>query len=193
MSPGIDLNKRAIEAFEQRTEERVKEIALTIFVCGPAELDGDGKPSTRPGAVVRRTITQKVGELGHSCIWGEHLSSGRGGAPLTRGFNDAHKEILFAVDDQTDLVVIFPSSQGSIAELGIFCTHEKISPKLLVVLPSERRGDKSFVVGPLRKAGKMGNAVIKFRDYENVKEIWRLVRSHIQKQVRLKAVRLTHE
>ncbi len=184
----------AIADFEERVTSRIDEIKLTVFVCGPSPIDADGLPSTEPGAVVRVYVSERIVEEGHCYVWGEHLPSKGGGPGLAqiRRFDDADKEIMFAVHSNTDLVVIFPSSSGSLAELGAFCMHDKISPKLLIVFDKRFKGDTGFVIRALGKAAKSRKATIRFVDYARPNRVWTAVRRLIEIERMLKAVRLSH-
>jgi hypothetical protein len=184
----------AVADFEKRFEGRIAEVRLTVFVCGPAVLDASGAPSTDRGAAVRRFISEQLSSEGHCYVWGEHLSSkarAREGASVRR-FDDADKEIVFAIHGPADLVVIFPSSSGSFAELGIFCTHEEISRKLLVIFDKQYRGARSFVVRALGKAARGRKATVRFSDYDNHQGVWRVVRQELRRQVTNKTVSLSH-
>jgi hypothetical protein len=184
----------AIADFEGRVTDLIGDVKLTVFVCGPAVTDASGSPSTEPGATVRRYVSERIEREGHSYIWGEHLPS-KGGSSKTawiRRFDDANKEVMFALHQKTDLIVIFPSSSGSLAELGAFCMHDQISPKLLIIFDKRFRGDQGFVVKALGKAAKSRKATIRFQDYGRPKGVWRVVRKAIHDQRMLKTVRMSH-
>ena len=143
---------------------------------------------------MRRYVSDRIAKQGHFYIWGEHLPSKGGGADAAtiRRFDNANKEIMFALHDNTDLVVIFPSSSGSLAELGAFCMHDKISPKLLIIFDKQYKGDEGFVVNALGKAAKSRKAIIRFKDYGRPNLVWRVVRKEIEQQRMLKTVRMSH-
>jgi hypothetical protein len=187
--------KTAIGDFEERVANRIAEARLNVFVCGPAVDDASGARSKEPGACVRLFVSERISKAGHSYIWGEHLPSkgGAGEVAWIRRFDDANKEIMFALHNNTDLVVIFPSSSGSLAELGAFCMHDKISPKLLIIFDRRYRGDKGFVVKALGKAARSRKASIHFKDYGKPSSVWQVVRREIERTRMLKTVRMTHE
>ena len=184
----------AIADFEGRVTDLIGSVRLTVFVCGPAVMDASGTPSAEPGATVRRYVSERIEKEGHCYVWGEHLPSKGGGSKATwiRRFDDANKEVMFAVHDKTDLVVIFPSSSGSLAELGAFCMHDQISPKLLIIFDKRLKGDKGFVVRALGKAARSRKATIRFQDYGRPKGVWAVVRKAIRDQRMLKTVSLSH-
>jgi hypothetical protein len=184
----------AIADFEERVTDQIRQVRLTVFVCGPAERDAAGALSAEPGATVRRYVSERIRENGHHYVWGEHLLCKGGGIETAwiRRFDNADKEVMFALHSNTDLVVIFPSSSGSLAELGAFCMHDKISPKLLVLFDSRYKGDEGFVITALSKAAKSRKATIRFVDYGHPKQAWHVVRKIIGEQRMLKTVRLTH-
>ncbi len=164
----------AIADFEGRVTDLIGDVRLTVFVCGPAVTDASGTPSAEPGATVRRYVSERIEKEGHCYIWGEHLPSKGGSSKIAwiRRFDDANKEVMFAVHHKTDLVVIFPSSSGSLAELGAFCMHDQISPKLLVIFDKRFKGDKGFVVRALGKAATSRKATIRFKDYGRPRGVW---------------------
>jgi len=185
----------AIADFQDRLTDLVDQAKLTVFVCGPATADANGGPSVEPGAAVRRYVSERIVAEGHRSVWGEHLQSKNGmpDDPRIRRFDDADKEIMFAVDQGTDLIVIFPSSSGSLAELGAFSMHDKISFKLLIVFDKRYKGDTGFVVKALGRAARSRKASIHFKDYSRPKSVWEVVRKQLHAQRMLKAVRMTHD
>lgn len=191
--PG-DTPTDAIKDFEKRADELTRQTKLIVFVCGPAVFDVHGHECSGPGPVLRRTISDRIEQEGHSYIWGEHLvpKSMDGGRTWIKRFNDADKEILFAVDAQTDLVVIFPYSSGSLAELGAFCVHPEICKKLLVVFHKPFETEHSFVVRALAKAARGRHATIRFRDYNHPDKVWAAVRKEIARLTIVKTVAMTH-
>jgi hypothetical protein len=79
--------------------------------------------------------------------------------------NLAHFEATLA--KWAHLVVIFPESPGSFAELGMFSIAPKIGRKLLLMMDNRYETHQSFINrGPVRAAEKNG-ARVHFVDYEN--------------------------
>ncbi len=188
------LRANAIDAFEKRQTELRPSVKLTVLVCGPSVVDENGRESAKPSAQVRRYVSEMMEQEGHCPVWGEHLTPpGPGGKnQWIRRFNNADKEILFAVDVRTDLVVVLPDSAGSLAELGAFCTHKDVSAKLLVIFHKQYKDKRSFVCRALAKAARSRKATIRFRDYADPSAVWKEVRKVLEETQRVKAVDLTH-
>jgi hypothetical protein len=69
-----------------------------------------------------------------------------------------------------DLIVILPSSAGSIAELGMFAVAKKITPKLLIFF-DQSYGIQSYIWnGPIRAAAPRGAKVV-VTEYKNIDQI----------------------
>jgi hypothetical protein len=158
-------------------EAAVDEMRLTVFVCGPSVPRRRAKRKRTPGAIARQFVTNKITELGSLVVWGEHFDKNKlpVGRIAFKYFTDAEKEVLFA-DKSADLIIIFPESAGSLAELGGFCLHNGVARKMLVVFDKHREGDKGFVVQAVARAAKSRKARIRYRDYRKLEELWREVR-----------------
>src|SRR5208283_402983 len=142
-----------MDGFKKRVTVAVGETPITVFVCGPHVkklLKGGGR---NKGAAIRYHVSKQLGRISCVYVWGEHKKL-RSAAPkeLNRYFSDAEKEIMFATDSVVDLVVIFPSSSGSLAELGAFALEDDIAKKMLIIFDDEHRGSKGFVVDGLMKS-----------------------------------------
>ena len=73
--------------------------------------------------------------------------------------------------------MIFPSSPGSIAELGMFCLEEKIAEKMVIFLSRKHRGSRSFVVNGPVAAAKRRNSKVFYVDYSDRGKIWNEVKN----------------
>ena len=82
-----------------------------------------------------------------------------------------------ALAHKIDLLVIFPSSAGSIAELGMFCLEDTIAQKMAIFLSRRFRRSRSFVVNGPVAAAKRRNSKIFYVDYSDRDKIWKEVRS----------------
>jgi hypothetical protein len=71
-----------------------------------------------------------------------------------------------------DLVIIFPCSPGSFAELGMFCLVEDVAEKMRIIVDREFRTSKGYVMlGPVRAAA-LNNAKVVYVDYKRRDEVW---------------------
>jgi hypothetical protein len=165
-----------VNAFFKRLDDRVAEIQLIVFVCGPTVPFRKAKAKLSPATVVRKFVSDKITELGSVVIWGEHFDKRRRprGNLSFKYFTDADKEMAFA-DEGADLVIIFPESAGSLAEVGGFSLHSEVAKKMLVVFDRSRKGDKGYVVQAVARAAKSRKALIKYRDYKKLDELWKEV------------------
>jgi hypothetical protein len=170
-----------LNEFVSRIEEAVAEIRLTVFVCGPAVPLKKTKQKLSPGTIARQFVTNKITEIGSIVIWGEHFEKNKlpRGKAAFRYFTDADKEVLFA-HKSADLIIIFPESAGSLAELGGFSLHDGVARKMLVVFDRHRKGDKGFVVQAVARAAKSRKARIRYRDYKRLEELWKEVRRALE-------------
>jgi hypothetical protein len=163
--------------FVSRMEEAVDEVRLTVFVCGPFVPRKKAGKKRTPGAIARQFVTSKITELGSVVIWGEHFANKKlpSGRLAFKYFTDADKEVLFA-HKYADLIIIFPESAGSLAELGGFSLHDGVARKMLVVFDKHRKGDKGYVIQAVARAAKSRKARIRYRDYRRLEELWGEVR-----------------
>jgi hypothetical protein len=148
---------------------------VRVFLCGKAL---PNEPLTNHlQAHLRAYLWERLERELHGCqvFLGEHtnlikqyeLASGRKVADdeHTQAVNLAHFEASLA--KWAHLVVIFPESPGSFAELGMFSVAPKIGRKLLLMMDSRYESHQSFINrGPVRAAEKNG-ARVHFVDYEN--------------------------
>lgn len=163
--------------FVSRMEEAVDEMRLIVFVCGPFVPRKKTAKKRTPGAIARQFVTNKITDLGSIVIWGEHFAKNKlpSGRLAFKYFTDADKEVLFA-HKNADLIIIFPESAGSLAELGGFSLHDGVARKMLIVFDKHRKGDKGYVVQAVARAAKSRKARIRYRDYRRLDELWSEVR-----------------
>jgi hypothetical protein len=174
--------------FVERVQQATRETPLTVFVCGPAVFTSKERKSRRRGARIRDFVSRKIAERGSEVFWGEHRSLRNAGRGISlQRFTDADREVHFA-EKSADLILIFPDSAGSLAELGAFSLHEHIAPKMLVVFDASRRHGKGFVVKAVARAARSRNAQIKFEDYSQKADVWMIVEQALTK---LQTVKLT--
>jgi hypothetical protein len=80
-----------------------------------------------------------------------------------------------------DLIVLLPSSPGSIAELGMFAMHSKFARKLLIVF-NEKYGRQSYIWnGPIKAAKPRGSTIVE-TDYTNTAQVLETVIDRIRSE-----------
>jgi hypothetical protein len=169
-----DRDKLLVKEFAQSLSTALDGISLSVFLCGKGL---SSKPSSRRDI---RTYLQSMLETEiQSCRvkLGEHkiLIQTYGSVAGKTALNLADHELALA--SKIDLLVIFPSSAGSLAELGMFCLEETIAQKMAIFLSSKYRKSKSFVVhGPVA-AAKRRNSKVFYVDYSDRIKIWKEVKS----------------
>lgn len=170
-----------VDGFEGRLREAVGETPVTVFVCGPNVKSLPNGGGRSRGAAIRNFVSRELDRHNHIYIWGEHkkfLSAGR--RTFGRYFSSAETEVMFAIDSAVDLVLIFPASAGSLAELGAFSLEAEIAKKMLIVFDKEHKSSKGFVAGGLMKSAKKSKAVVRFKDYRNRVAVWNVVLDRIR-------------
>jgi hypothetical protein len=190
--PDLERGEMAAADLSAEMARSVSQVHLTVFVCGPNVPNDSTPESLRPEQIIRKLISEKIRNCGHRCYWGEHLvEGGDGNRNDAIVFDDAAREIRFALKT-ADFVVIFPSSPGSYAELGSFCMHEHICPKMLVFFKAEYEHSTSFLTVAVKKAAEEREAKTYFVDYRNVDEIWRRIESVLSRKCRVRVTTLDY-
>lgn len=97
-----------------------------------------------------------------------------------------HLENVLA--DCVDVIVLFPESPGSFAEIGAFSNNAKLASKLIVISNKKYKGNKSFInYGPYRliKDSKTGKVFhVNYKDLDDVdlgKKLYRTINESITK------------
>lgn len=169
-----DRDKLFVKEFYQDLTTALDGISLSVFLCGKGL---SAKTSSRRDI---RTFLQTMLEAEiKSCRvkLGEHK-------PLIRAYRSAVGDTAsnladheFVLASKIDLLVIFPSSAGSIAELGMFCLEEAIAQKMAIFLSRRYRHSRSFVVNGPVAAAKRRNSKVFYVDYSDRHTIWREVKN----------------
>ena len=169
-----DRDRLFVNEFYKDLTAALDDISLSVFLCGKALTT---KPSSRRDI---RTYLQRMLEAEvKSCRvkLGEHKVLIRTYATAVgkTATNLADHELALA--HKIDLLVIFPSSAGSIAELGMFCLEDTIAHKMAIFINRRFRGSRSFVVNGPVAAAKRRNSKVFYVDYSDRDKIWREVKS----------------
>jgi hypothetical protein len=169
-----DRDRLFVNEFYQGLTTALDDISLSVFLCGKGLTT---KPSSRRDI---RTYLQRMLETEvKSCRvkLGEHkvLIRTYTTAVGKTATNLADHELALA--HKIDLLVIFPSSAGSIAELGMFCLEDTIARKMVIFLNRRFRQSRSFVVNGPVAAAKRRNSKVFYVDYSDRDKIWREIKS----------------
>ncbi|HEV2388835.1 MAG TPA: hypothetical protein VGS20_16450 [Candidatus Acidoferrales bacterium] len=179
MSDAIDL---FTAEYLQETQKSIEKTKVCVFLCGPGLTSRGPGGSPMRGAGLRAFVRRKLNKEMPGCTvrLGEHRALIRAFRRVVRrSANLADHELGLAKLKSTDLVVIFPSSPGSFAELGMFSMAEKIARKMVVLVDRSHRKNRGFLIeGPV-KAARLRNATIEYVDYRRRQKIWELVREEV--------------
>ncbi|HEX2206840.1 MAG TPA: hypothetical protein VHG93_04105 [Longimicrobium sp.] len=126
LTPAAERERARFTAAYERNLERLKDIALSILVWGPA-------PETdTPVARKRREIRDRLIGEGHYATFSEDVPGAVAGASWkTRELAQARAAHL--------VVILYGDSPGAIAETHDFCAHPDVSSKVLVIIPRKFR------------------------------------------------------
>ncbi len=169
-----DRDKAFVEEFARSLTTGLDKVSLSVFLCGKGL---SSKPSGRRD--IRSYLRTMLEDEIKSCRvkLGEHKV-------LIRTYRKAVGESATNLADhewelasRIDLLVIFPSSPGSIAELGMFCLEEAIAQKMAIFLSRKHRKSRSFVVNGPVAAAKRRNSKVFYVDYSDRRKIWREVKN----------------
>jgi hypothetical protein len=166
-----DRDKLFVNEFYQGLTTALDDISLSVFLCG--------KGLTASRRDIRTYLQHMLEAEIKSCRvkLGEHkvLIRTYTTAVGKTATNLADHELALA--HKIDLLIIFPSSAGSIAELGMFCLEDTIAQKMAIFLNRRFRGSSSFVLNGPVAAAKRRNSKVFYVDYSDRDKIWRAVKS----------------
>jgi len=171
-----EFDQKLAEDFYQFVKGDFDDEKVKVFLCGQG-LDETRKIEEQMDTNVRAYLKVKVEQQVKGCIvtLAEHkklidaYSRAIEEPEALRHANLTDYELQLA--HWADLIVILPSSPGSIAELGMFAVASKqITPKLLIFF-DPTHGLQSYIWnGPIRAARPRGSRVV-VTDYKNVDQI----------------------
>ncbi len=167
-------DKIFVSEFAQDLSVGLDDVPLTVFLCG------SGLPSKRSNRKDIRTYLEGMLQTEiKSCRvkLGEHKVLIRTYATAVGGTatNLADHEMWLA--SKTDLLIIFPSSAGSFAELGMFCLQNAIARKMVVFVSRRYKRSNSFVVNGPVAAARRRDSKVYYVNYSHRTEIWKRVKS----------------
>lgn len=169
-----DRDKLFVDEFYRSLSTGLDKVPLSVFLCGKGL---SSEPSSRRD--IRSYLQSMLEAEIKSCRvkLGEHKV-------LIRTYTKAVGEMATNLADhewelanRIDLLVIFPSSPGSIAELGMFCLEDTIAQKMAIFLSHKHRGSRSFVVNGPVAAAKRRNSKVFYVNYSDRMRIWKEVKN----------------
>ena len=167
------FEKKLAEDFFQFAKGDYDDIQVKVFLCGEA-LDPLRTIEDQQHSNLRAYLKVKMEEQVKGCTvtlaehkklidaYTEATAEPEGYANLT------DYELVLARWE--NIIIILPSSAGSIAELGMFAVLPKFTPKLLIFF-DQSHGFLSYLWnGPVKAAAPRGSKVV-VTDYKNVEQI----------------------
>ena len=189
--PGVTPRKnpkRELDKFRSYVESQSEKVTVNVFLCGSA-LDSSKTVEEQAATDVRvHLYVNLVRDIaGCNVFFGEHTELMKqyikaitsGGKPGTtrKNLNLALFELQLAA--YVDLIVIFPSSPGSFAELGMFTVNADIGRKMLLIQKPEHKGRISFINrGPVALAQERSSKIL-YLDYAHKDRIYEAVHQRI--------------
>jgi hypothetical protein len=172
--------KYAVDPFTddyfQATVRSLEKIPVNVFICGSEIIRG--RKAERDGRRhdIRLFLKARMERQLKRCAvkLGEHraLIRAYSKAVGSRATNLADHEFALAKSKKMDLIIVFPCSPGSFAELGMFCLVDKIAQKMRIFVKRKFRGSKGYLMqGPV-KAAEQYNAKVFFVNYSARDHIW---------------------
>jgi|SRR5580698_1027123 hypothetical protein len=171
------FEQRLAEDFFQFVKGNLDDEEVKVFLCGQG-LDETHKIEDQTDSNIRAFLKVKIEEQVKGCkvTLAEHKNLidaysraiGEGDGPKYSNLTDYELQLAH----WADLIVILPSSAGSIAELGMFAVSKQIAPKLLIFF-DQTYGLKSYIWnGPIRAAtGPTRGARVVVTEYKNIDQI----------------------
>jgi len=161
------------------TKRSLDKFPVRVFLCGSAVKNPRSRSGRARRKDIRIFIKSKLKSEMKQCevTLGEHKNTTRAYAEAIgrRAFNLADHEFAL-VKNHMDLVIIFPCSPGSFAELGMFCLVEDVAGKLWIIVDREQKTSKGYVMlGPV-KAAEQNNAKVVYVDYKHRDNVWKEIK-----------------
>lgn len=176
------------EDFQQFVRVDHDDVRVKVFLCGEA-LDSSRTIEEQTGSNLRAYIKVGIEKEIKGCVvtLAEHkrlvdaYNVATGDPPKHGNLTDFELELAH----WADLIVILPSSAGSIAELGMFSVLPKYTPKLLILF-DQRHGYGGYIWnGPIKAARPRGSTVVE-TDYQNLEEVLRTVVERVREKKSIK-------
>lgn len=184
------FEQKLADDFQQFVSGSFDEVRVKVFLCGEG-LDSSRAIEAQAGSNLRAYL--KVGIEGNvkGCVvtLAEHKQ-------LVEAYNRATEDadppkhlnltdFELELANWADLIVILPSSPGSIAELGMFAVLPKFTSKLLVLF-DQKYGRSSYIWnGPIKAARRRGSTIVE-TDYKNLEDVLKTVVEQVHEKKSIK-------
>lgn len=178
------LDAKVAQEFEETLNLTLDSVPVLVFLCGKAlPVRKVRNRKSLAHSDLRLYLQGMLKKEFKSCHvqFGEHRHWMKiyGKVAGKVAFNLADHEI--AVASKIDLLVIFPCSPGSFAELGMFSVEPRIAEKMVIFLDAKFRKSKGYVVdGPIAAAKRRKSTIFVVR-YSDRKKIWAKIKDIVLK------------
>lgn len=184
------FERKLAEDFHQFVRGSLDDIQVKVFLCGEA-LDASRTIEDQTASNVRAYL--KVGierEVRGSVVTlAEHKQ-------LIDAYNRATEDpdpprysnltdFELQLANWADLIVILPSSPGSIAELGMFAVLPKFTPKMLILFDKQYGRGSYIWNGPIKAARPRGSIIVE-ADYKNLELILQTIVERVREKKSIK-------
>ena len=184
------FERKLADDFYQFAKGDYDDIKVKVFLCGEA-LDESRTIEEQATSNLRAYLKVKLEEQVRGCVvtLAEHknLIDAYVRATVEPGDTEypnlTDYELVLA--HWADLIVILPSSAGSIAELGMFAVLPKYTSKLLILF-DQRYGFRSYLWnGPIKAATPRGSRVV-VTEYKNADQVLETVVRRVRDEKSIK-------
>ena len=195
VGPFRGSNTREIEGFKSFMQSRLQDVEAQVFLCGGA-LDPHKSLEEQSAADIRVDMVLRMRRDLPKCgtLLGEDVG-------LIEAFQETQittlKKTTIEADlgsfeaflaNYVDLIIIFPYTPGSYAELGMFSTQE-LCHKILVINNKRYETSPSFINRGALEQAKRGRAIVHYVDYADRDAVYKLITEEMTNVQRRLAVR----
>lgn len=181
----FEIKDKDLPAFSKIISEKIffpKTTKTTsVFICG-ADIKN---PSTGRANMASILMEKKKFELIYPEDLFDDLLAGQGKFSLL--------ELENILATHVDVIILFPESPGSFAELGAFSNNPDLAKKMIVVSNKKYRTNKSFInYGPYRlvKSSKTGKVIQE--DYSGLNKANNLQKLYLKVNKHILSIRKNH-
>ena len=143
----------AVASFETFIGDRTAKVRVKVFLCGKALHPTTSIQEQADDDLRAYLLMRLESEIGCHVFLGEHnrlIATYHAAAgytlPSNGNLDNANLALFEAgLADYVDLIVIFPDSPGSFAELGMFSVAPAVCPKLLLIIKGQYKGVANFI------------------------------------------------
>lgn len=184
------FEQRLADDFRDFVKGELDEVVVKVFLCGQGldpsrkieeQIDSNLRAYLKVG--IEREVKGSVVTLAEHKKLIDAYDSATEETNPPRYTNLTEFELHLA--QWADIIVILPSSPGSIAELGMFAVHPKFARKLLILF-NEEYGRNSYIWnGPIKAAKPRGSTIVE-TSYKNLTHMLETVVHRIREEKSIK-------